>query len=367
MGPAGLRALLDDHADRRGRLAGGAGGAGSPPPPSAVPGSAAPVERLVAAWAADRGRVRPGRVLAAPRRRRHRRGAPRRRGLSRPRSSTIPSRPPILFHRGDPDVVVGTRVAIVGTRDCTRYGHDLAFELARDLSAGRRLGRVGPGPRHRRRRPRRRARRRRLAPPIAVVGSGLDVVYPRRNGAAVARGRAHGAWCWSEYPLGHRGRGVALPGPQPPDRRAGRRRRRRRVPRHGRRAAHRRRGAERRAGRCMAVPGPVHSPSSAGTQRPAGRRPGDGRGPRRHRRARGPRACEPGSQRPSTERRPPPPAPTTGRCSTPSGGSRPPSTTWCCAPGCRSPSWPSALVRLEHDGWVAPRGGWYERVAKPGG
>jgi predicted Rossmann fold nucleotide-binding protein DprA/Smf involved in DNA uptake len=31
------------------------------------------------------------------------------------------------------------------------------------------------------------------------------------------------------------------------------------------------------------------------------------------------------------------------------------------------PELASALVRLEHDGWVAPRGGWYERVAKPGG
>ena len=31
------------------------------------------------------------------------------------------------------------------------------------------------------------------------------------------------------------------------------------------------------------------------------------------------------------------------------------------------PELASALARLEEDGWVAPRGGWYERVAKPGG
>jgi DNA processing protein len=31
------------------------------------------------------------------------------------------------------------------------------------------------------------------------------------------------------------------------------------------------------------------------------------------------------------------------------------------------PELASALVRLEQAGWVAPRGGWYERVAKPGG
>ncbi len=39
------------------------------------------------------------------------------------------------------------------------------------------------------------------APPIAVVGSGLDVVYPRRNARCGARWRGAGV-VWSEYPLG---------------------------------------------------------------------------------------------------------------------------------------------------------------------
>jgi predicted Rossmann fold nucleotide-binding protein DprA/Smf involved in DNA uptake len=30
------------------------------------------------------------------------------------------------------------------------------------------------------------------------------------------------------------------------------------------------------------------------------------------------------------------------------------------------PDLAAALARLENDGWVAPRGGWFERVAKPG-
>ncbi len=42
--------------------------------------------------------------------------------------------PVVVFHQGDPEVVRGPRVAIVGTRRCTRYGSDVAFELGRDLA-----------------------------------------------------------------------------------------------------------------------------------------------------------------------------------------------------------------------------------------
>ena len=87
--------------------------------------------------------------------------------------------PAVLFHRGSIDVVAGVRVGIVGTRTCTRHGRDVAYELGEQLSAagvaivsGLATGidaaahsgaMRGPGP------------------PIAVVGSGLDVVYPRAN------------------------------------------------------------------------------------------------------------------------------------------------------------------------------------------
>jgi DNA processing protein len=92
--------------------------------------------------------------------------------------------PEVLFTRGDTDALSGPRVAIVGTRRCTRYGRDVARDLGRDLAAagvrvvsGLAIGIDGaahagalavsgsPG----------------AAPPIGVVATGLDVVYPRRH------------------------------------------------------------------------------------------------------------------------------------------------------------------------------------------
>ena len=122
-----------------------------------------------------------------------------------------PHPPTVLFHRGDPDVAVGARVAIVGTRDCTRYGYDLAFELGRDLSAvgvsivsGLALGIDGAAHAG--------ALDARAAPPVAVVGSGLDVVYPRRH-AGLWREVARRGVIWSRVPPGHR---RPRPGTSPP-------------------------------------------------------------------------------------------------------------------------------------------------------
>ena len=42
--------------------------------------------------------------------------------------------PAVLFHRGDPGVIGGPRVAIVGTRQCSATGAGVAFELGRDLA-----------------------------------------------------------------------------------------------------------------------------------------------------------------------------------------------------------------------------------------
>ena len=90
--------------------------------------------------------------------------------------------PAVVFHKGDPEVVRGPRVAIVGTRRCTRYGSDLAFELGRDLSSagvgvvsGLALGIDAAAHAG--------AIEARGAPPIAVVGNGMDRVYPQRNRA----------------------------------------------------------------------------------------------------------------------------------------------------------------------------------------
>jgi DNA processing protein len=94
-----------------------------------------------------------------------------------------PEAPAVLFGVGDVCALDGPRVAIIGSRRCTRYGRDVAFDLGRDLArtgvrvvSGLALGidgaahlgalAAGDG----------------AAPPVAVVGSGLDVVYPRAHG-----------------------------------------------------------------------------------------------------------------------------------------------------------------------------------------
>ena len=113
-----------------------------------------------------------------------------------------PEPPAVLFWRGDLAALHGRRVAIVGTRRCTRYGRDLARELGRDLAtAGVRVvsglalgvdgashaGVLEAGAA--------------AAPPVAVVGSGLDVVYPRRHAELWAAVGRHGVLL-SESPLG---------------------------------------------------------------------------------------------------------------------------------------------------------------------
>jgi DNA processing protein len=112
-------------------------------------------------------------------------------------------RPAVVFSLGDAlSAVDGRRVAIVGTRGCTRYGREVAYELGRDLAAngvrvvsGLALGIDGA------------AHSGVLAagssagPPVAVVGSGLDVVYPRRH-ARLWRDVAAAGAILSEAPLG---------------------------------------------------------------------------------------------------------------------------------------------------------------------
>lgn len=92
-----------------------------------------------------------------------------------------PDPPILLFVAGDPDLLDRRpRVSVVGTRRCSAVGRRVARELGSTLSAagvtvvsGLALGidaaahddATGPGPR------------------LAVVASGLDVVYPQRNAA----------------------------------------------------------------------------------------------------------------------------------------------------------------------------------------
>ena len=113
-----------------------------------------------------------------------------------------PEPPAILFSKGDAAALDGRRVAIVGTRRCTRYGRDVAYELGRDLASsgvrvvsGLALGVDGAAHRG--------ALASGGAPPVAVVGSGLDVVYPPAH-RALWEQVADTGLVLSEAPLGAR-------------------------------------------------------------------------------------------------------------------------------------------------------------------
>ncbi len=110
--------------------------------------------------------------------------------------------PVVLWALGDPACLRSDAVAIVGTRHCTRYGHDVARRFGRELAdagvsvvsglalgvdAAAHAGTLGaPGT---------------AAPPIAVVGSGLDVVYPTANRSLWRSVAARGV-IFSEAPPG---------------------------------------------------------------------------------------------------------------------------------------------------------------------
>jgi len=173
-----------------------------------------------------------------------------------------PEPPAVLFSVGDPAALDRARVAVVGTRRCTWSGRSLATELGTDLAAagvcvvsGLALGIDGAAHRG--------ALQSGGAPPVAVVGTGLDVVYPRRNADLWAAVAGAGA-VLSEYPLGTRPEPWRFPA-------------RNRlvaaladvvvvVESHARGGSlHTVEAALERGVTVMAVPGPVRSSASAGT------------------------------------------------------------------------------------------------------
>jgi DNA processing protein len=108
--------------------------------------------------------------------------------------------PAVIFWQGDLDHLAGVRAAVVGTRKATRYGLDVAHELGRRLAesgiavvSGLALGIDGAAHAG--------ALAAEAAPPVAVVGSGLDRVYPRAHGP-LWRQVARSGVVLSEYPLG---------------------------------------------------------------------------------------------------------------------------------------------------------------------
>ncbi len=271
-----------------------------------------------------------------------------------------PEPPAVLFHRGNPDVIAGPRVAIVGTRKCTRYGHDIARSFARDLSlagvgvvsglamgidAAAHQGAVAAGG----------------APPIAVVANGLDTVYPRANRALWEEVVSQGV-VLSEGPMGTEPERWRFPA-------------RNRivaaladivivVESHARGGSmHTVTEAERRGVPVMAVPGPIHSPATEGTN--ALLRDG----------------CAPvcsvddvlihlgmssAAHRSSNELRLEPGG-LAGEVLAALGWQ--PGTVQMLQRSvrCSVAELAGALGLLSHDGWVAETHGWFERIARPDG
>ena len=111
-----------------------------------------------------------------------------------------PQAPAVLFTRGDRLLLEGRRVAIVGTRSCTRYGIGVAREFGADLAAAgvkvvsglaagidaaAHWGALSGTPNS----------------VIGVVAGGMDVVYPRVNAALWSQVDEQGLML-SEAPLG---------------------------------------------------------------------------------------------------------------------------------------------------------------------
>lgn len=265
--------------------------------------------------------------------------------------------PSVVFWRGDIDVLAGPRVAIVGTRRATRYGVDVARTMARDLSqagvavvSGLALGIDGA------------AHSGSLdvegAPPIAVVGSGLDHVYPRANRALWSQVAERGV-VLSEYPLGAPAVAWQFPA-------------RNRIiaaladvvvvveSQSTGGALGTAVEAARRGRPVLAVPGPVTAPSSTGTNQLLF----DGCAPARDADdvllALG---REPARQRVARERRPAP----TGDAATVLA-----TLPWHAVAvesvvvdsGLALGTVVLALDALERDGWIVQRAGWIERVAR---
>lgn len=266
--------------------------------------------------------------------------------------------PPVLFCLGSLDVLDGPRAAVVGTRRCTRYGRDVAYDLGRDLAAagvrvvsGLALGIDGA------------AHEGALAAdgagPIAVLGNGLDVFYPSRHRELQERVAERGLLL-SEHPLGTKPKAWTFPA------------RNRLVASLGDVLvvveSHRKGGsvytvdeAERRGRGILAVPGSVRSPASEGTNHLLHA----GKGPARDaldvlaELALDSQVWRRADPRPRPDR---------------SGSEVLESVGWepvTLEDLVESLSMPLAevmrhLEALEEAGWVVRRGGWVERISSPG-
>lgn len=112
----------------------------------------------------------------------------------------LPQQPPIIYCRGNL-VEEGLNIGIVGSRQADRYGKDIAEELAKDLSAAgvciiSGLAKGIDASAHR-------GALTGLGGTIAVLGCGIDVVYPAEHSKLIEEIAAHPTSAViSEFPLG---------------------------------------------------------------------------------------------------------------------------------------------------------------------
>ena len=110
--------------------------------------------------------------------------------------------PPVLWARGDVSLLSSPQIALVGSRNATTGGHKIAFEFAQGLAesglcvtsglAGGIDAAAHTG-----------ALAVQQGQTIAVVGTGVDLVYPARN-KALAESILSSGLIVSEFPLGSR-------------------------------------------------------------------------------------------------------------------------------------------------------------------
>ncbi|MGH9072667.1 MAG: DNA-processing protein DprA [Acidimicrobiales bacterium] len=196
---AGTGGSEDDSGWWQDLEAGDGGGCGEPASRGGSGRSAWTPERLARAWAAHALSSDPGETwagYAALGIAVHVRGSPAYPALL----AADPQAPAALFSVGSLDALGRPRAAVIGTRASTHYGEEVATELGLGLAgagvsvvSGLALGIDGA------------AHAGALAgggaPPLGVVGSGLDVVYPKSHARLWARVAAAGGLV-SEAPLG---------------------------------------------------------------------------------------------------------------------------------------------------------------------
>lgn len=107
--------------------------------------------------------------------------------------------PPALFYRGDPSVLEGTAVAIVGTRSASEHGKEVAESIARglaeiDITVVSGLAAGIDGAAHR-------GALNADGPTAAVLGTGVDRTYPSRH-RDLQTAVANEGVVMSEYPPG---------------------------------------------------------------------------------------------------------------------------------------------------------------------